>query len=165
MGGTAIWRAADEIIAKGTRVAAEAFEAAEADIHFADGSFVVAGTDRSLALLDVAAIAHAKGTPLDTYHYWPREWMTFPNGAHVVEVEIDRDTGQVTLARYTALDDYGILVNPTIALGKRTVQSRRASVRPCSRARSTTRTASSSPARSWITACRGRMTCPRSRWK
>jgi carbon-monoxide dehydrogenase large subunit len=118
MGGTAIWHASDEIIAKGTRIAAEALEAAEADIRFAEGSFVVAGTDRSVALLDVAAIARNKGMPLDTYHAWTREWMTFPNGAHVVEVEIDRDTGQVTLARYTAVDDYGVLVNPMIAAGQ-----------------------------------------------
>jgi carbon-monoxide dehydrogenase large subunit len=118
MGGTAIWRAADEIIMKGGGIAAEALEAAEADIHFTDGSFVVAGTDRSLALLDVAAIARQKGRPLDTYHYWTREWMTFPNGAHVAEIEIDRDTGQVSLARYTAVDDYGVLVNPMVAAGQ-----------------------------------------------
>jgi carbon-monoxide dehydrogenase large subunit len=118
MGGTAIWRAADEIVAKGTRIAADALEAAEADIRFEDGRFVVSGTDRSVALLDVAAIARGKGTPLDTYHAWTREWMTFPNGAHVVEVEIDRDTGEVKLARYTAVDDYGVLVNPTIAAGQ-----------------------------------------------
>jgi carbon-monoxide dehydrogenase large subunit len=118
MGGTAIWRASDEIIAKGIRIAADALEAAEADIRFEDGRFVVSGTDRSVALLDVAAIARDKGTPLDTYHAWTREWMTFPNGAHVVEVEIDRDTGEVKLARYTAVDDYGVLVNPMIAAGQ-----------------------------------------------
>jgi aerobic carbon-monoxide dehydrogenase large subunit len=118
MGGTAIWRASEEIIAKGTRIAAEALEAAEADIYFADGGFVVAGTDRSVALLDVAALARDKGSPLDTYYAWTREWMTFPNGAHVAEVEIDRDTGQVRLARYTAVDDYGVLVNPMIATGQ-----------------------------------------------
>ena len=118
MGGTAIWRASDEIIAKGTRIAADALEAAEADIIFADGRFVVSGTDRSVSLLDVAAIARDKGTPLDTYHAWTREWMTFPNGAHVVEVEIDCDTGEVKLARYTAVDDYGVLVNPMIAAGQ-----------------------------------------------
>jgi aerobic carbon-monoxide dehydrogenase large subunit len=56
--------------------------------------------------------------PLDTYHFWTREWMTFPNGAHVVEVEIDCSTGQVTLARYAAVDDYGVLVNPMIAIGQ-----------------------------------------------
>jgi carbon-monoxide dehydrogenase large subunit len=118
MGGTAIWRASDEIIAKGTRIAADALETAEADIRFEDGSFVVSGTDRSVALLDVAAMACDKGTPLDTYHAWTREWMTFPNGAHVVEVEIDRETGHVSLARYTAVDDYGVLVNPMIAAGQ-----------------------------------------------
>src|SRR6516162_2030747 len=118
MGGTAIWHASEEIIAKGTRIAAEALEAAEADLRFADGRFVVAGTDRSIALLDVAALGRDKGTPLDTYYAWTREWMTFPNGAHVAEVEIDRDTGQVMLARYTAVDDYGVLVNPMIATGQ-----------------------------------------------
>ena len=118
MGGTAIWRASEEIIAKGTRIAAEALEAAEADIRFSNGRFEVAGTDRSIALLDVAALARDKGTPLDTYHAWTRRWMTFPNGAHVVEVEIDPDTGQVVLARYTAVDDYGVLVNPMIAAGQ-----------------------------------------------
>jgi carbon-monoxide dehydrogenase large subunit len=71
-----------------------------------------------LPLLDVAAIGRDKGMPLDTYHYWTREWMTFPNGAHVVEVEIDCDTGQIMLARYTAVDDYGVLVNPMIATGQ-----------------------------------------------
>jgi aerobic carbon-monoxide dehydrogenase large subunit len=118
MGGTAIWRAADEIIAKGTRIAAEALEAAEADIRFEDGDFVVAGTDRRMRLLDVAAFARDRGAPLDTYYAWTREWMTFPNGTHVAEVEIDLDTGEATLARYTAVDDYGVLVNPMIAAGQ-----------------------------------------------
>ena len=118
MGGTAIWRAADEIIAKGTRIAAEALEAAEADIRFEGGNFVVAGTDRRVGLIEAAAIGRDKGMPLDTYHYWTREWMTFPNGAHVAEIEIDHDTGQVTLARYTAVDDYGVLVNPMVAAGQ-----------------------------------------------
>jgi carbon-monoxide dehydrogenase large subunit len=118
MGGTAICRAADEIVAKGTRIAADALEAAEADILFAEGRFVVSGTDRSVALLDVAAVGRDKGTPLDTYHAWTREWMTYPNGAHVVEVEVDPETGQAALARYTAVDDYGVLVNPMIAAGQ-----------------------------------------------
>jgi carbon-monoxide dehydrogenase large subunit len=118
MGGTAIWRAAEEVVAKGIPVAAEALEAAEADLSFVGGRFVVAGTDRSLALLDVAVLARDKGAPLDTYHAWTREWMTFPNGAHVAEVEIDRDTGRVALVRYTAVDDYGVLVNPMIAMGQ-----------------------------------------------
>ena len=117
MGGTAIWRASDQIIEKGTRVAAEALEAAGADIRFDQGAFVVAGTDRRIALLDVARIAREAGAPLDTYYAWTREWMTFPNGTHVAEIEIDRDTGAVTLARYSAVDDYGVLVNPMVAAG------------------------------------------------
>lgn len=118
MGGTAMWRASDEIIAKGTALAAEALEAAEADIRFDNGRFVVSGTDRAIPLLEVAALGRRKGKPLDTFHAWTREHMTFPNGAHVVEVEIDRDTGRVSLARYTAVDDYGVLVNPMIAAGQ-----------------------------------------------
>jgi aerobic carbon-monoxide dehydrogenase large subunit len=118
MGGTAIWRAAEEIVAKGTRIAAEMLEAAEADIGFADGRFIVAGTDRGVPLLEVAATARERGVPLDTYHCWTREGMTFPNGTHLAEVEIARDTGQVTLARYTAVDDYGVVVNPMIAAGQ-----------------------------------------------
>jgi aerobic carbon-monoxide dehydrogenase large subunit len=118
MGGTAIFRAADEIVLKGTRIAAEMLEAAEADIKFEDGDFVVAGTDRRVALLDVAAKAREMGSPLDTYHFWTREWMTFPNGTHVVEVEIDPETGWVTLESYTAVDDYGVMVNPMVVGGQ-----------------------------------------------
>jgi carbon-monoxide dehydrogenase large subunit len=118
MGGTAIWRASDEIIAKGMALAADALEAAEADIRFEDGRFVVSGTDRAIGLLEVAALGREKAKPLDTYHFWKRDHMTFPNGAHVVEVEIDRDTGRVALVRYTAVDDYGVLVNPMVASGQ-----------------------------------------------
>ena len=118
MGGTAIWRASETIVEKGRVIAADALEAAEADIEFADGHFAVVGTNRSISLLDVAARAREAGTPLDTYHAWTREHMTFPNGAHVVEVEIDRDTGLVALVRLTAVDDYGVLVNPMIAAGQ-----------------------------------------------
>ncbi len=118
MGGTAIWRASDMIIEKATGLAAEALEAAEADLRFIDGDFVVTGTDRRVALLEVARIAREAGTPLDTYYAWTREWMTFPNGTHVAEIEIDRDTGAVRLVRYSAVDDYGILVNPMVASGQ-----------------------------------------------
>lgn len=118
MGGTAIWRAADQIIAKGTAFAAQMLEAAEADIRFEDGHFIAAGTNRSASLLEVAAKAREHSRPLDTYYSWTREWMTFPNGTHVVEIEIDPDTGALTVARYTAVDDYGTLINPMIAAGQ-----------------------------------------------
>ena len=115
MGGTAIWRASDIIIAKGRALAAQALEAAEADIVFEDGLFRVTGTDRVIALLDVAAKAPGA---LDTYHQWTREAMTFPNGTHIAEVEVDPDTGAVTLERLTAVDDYGVIVNPMVAAGQ-----------------------------------------------
>ena len=118
MGGTAIWRASETIVAKGRPIAADALEAAEADIEFADGLFAVVGTNRSMSLLDVAARAREQARHSTPIIAWTREHMTFPNGTHVVEVEIDRDTGLVTLVRLTAVDDYGVLVNPMIAAGQ-----------------------------------------------
>jgi len=115
MGGTAIWRASEIIVAKGTKLAAEALEAAEADIVFEDGVFRVAGTDRRVTLLALAA--QSPGA-LDTYHQWTREAMTFPNGTHIAEVEVDPETGLVSLERLTAVDDYGVIVNPMIAAGQ-----------------------------------------------
>jgi carbon-monoxide dehydrogenase large subunit len=123
MGGTAMWRASDEIIKKGAALAAHALEASEADIefeaHHALGArFVVTGTDRAIGLIEIAAIGREKGQPLDTYHFWKREHLTFPNGMHVVEVEVDPETGRVTLERYSGVDDYGVLVNPMIVAGQ-----------------------------------------------
>ncbi len=123
MGGTAMWRASDEIIRKGTALAAEMLEASEADIRFdaehaQGGRFVVSGTDRAVGLLEVAARGREKGTPLDTYHFWKREHLTFPNGTHVVEVEVDPETGRVTLERYSGVDDYGVMVNPMVVAGQ-----------------------------------------------
>jgi carbon-monoxide dehydrogenase large subunit len=118
MGGTAIFRAAEAIIDKGRSIAAEMLEAADPDIEFANGHFTVAGTNRGITLLEVAGRARAQGAPLDTYHAWMREHMTFPNGTHVAEVEIDRETGQVRLVRLTAVDDYGVMVNPMVVAGQ-----------------------------------------------
>jgi aerobic carbon-monoxide dehydrogenase large subunit len=118
MGGTAIWRASDIIIAKGKAIASQALEAAETDIVFEDGSFRVVGTDKTITLLEAAARARESNEPLDTYHQWTREAMTFPNGTHIAEVEVDPETGGVTLERLTAVDDYGVIVNPMIAAGQ-----------------------------------------------
>jgi carbon-monoxide dehydrogenase large subunit len=115
MGGTAIWRASDIIIAKGKSLASRMLEAAETDIVFEDGLFRVTGTDRTIGLLDLPA--EAPGA-LDTYHQWTRDAMTFPNGTHIAEVEVDPETGAVTLERLTAVDDYGVIVNPMIAAGQ-----------------------------------------------
>ncbi len=118
MGGTAIWRASEAVVEKGKAVAAKMLGVAEGDVRFEDGIFIAAGTNRSAGLLEVAARAREADTPLDSYYSWTREWMTFPNGTHVVEIEIDPETGRVVLDRYTAVDDYGVLVNPMIASGQ-----------------------------------------------
>jgi len=125
MGGTAIYLAAEKIVAKGKQVAAQALEAAEGDIEFADGRFTVAGTDRGLDLLDVARIARETGfrgddgePGLDTPQEFTRKAMTYPSGCHVAEVEIDSETGIVRLDRYGAFDDYGTIVNPMVAHGQ-----------------------------------------------
>lgn len=118
MAGTAIWRAAEEIEAKGKPIAAEMLEAAPADITFADGAFLVTGTDRTVSLLAVAKAGREAGTPLDTFHAFTRDAMTYPSGAHAAEVTVDQDTGVVRLVNYTAIDDYGVLVNPMIASGQ-----------------------------------------------
>ena len=118
MAGTAIHMASEHIKAKGKRIAAGMLEAAEADIEFRDGAFGVAGTDRAVDLMAVAAAARAADDPLDTLQEFTREHHTFPNGCHVAEVEIDPETGVVALARYTAVDDYGTMINPFLVSGQ-----------------------------------------------
>ena len=118
MGGTAIFNAVQDIISKGKTIAANEFETSVEDLSFASGSFTVSGTDKSLSIFEVAELGRNLKHPLDTYKKWTREAMTFPNGAHVAEVEIDPDTGIVKLKSYTAVDDYGVLVNPSIVKGQ-----------------------------------------------
>lgn len=118
MGGTATFRAADQVLVKARPIAAEMLQAPPLALHFSAGRFHVTGTERSVGLLDVASRAREAGIRLDTYYAWTRDHMTFPNGAHVVEVEIDRETGQTFFVRHTAVDDYGVLVNPMVATGQ-----------------------------------------------
>ena len=118
MAGTAIFMAVEKIKEKGKRIAAQMLEAAEADITYDDGAFHIAGTDRSVGLMQVAAKAREQAEPLDTYQDFTRTHHTFPNGCHVAEVEVDPDTGVLTLARYTAVDDYGTVINPMLAAGQ-----------------------------------------------
>lgn len=125
MGGTAMFLAIEKIIEKGKRFAANMLEAAVPDIAYADGHFHVAGTDRSIDLFAVAEAARESNfhseegdVGLDTQQEFAREFMTFPNGCHVAEVEIDPDTGIVTVDRYGAFDDYGKIINPMVAEGQ-----------------------------------------------
>ena len=125
VGGSAIWGACDRIIAKGRKFAAQMLEAAESDIEFKDGSFTVVGTDRSKSFHQVAQAAFDMGripagmSPgLDETSNMNPAAATYPNGAHVCEVEIDEGTGVASVVRYTITDDFGKVINPLLLAGQ-----------------------------------------------
>ena len=125
VGGTALWTAADKVIAKGKKIAARLLEAAEGDIVFAGGKFSVTGTDRAVALKEVARAAFQPAQLpaglepglYETGTFAPKQ-DTWPNGCHVCEVEVDQDTGAVTLASYAIVDDVGTVINPLTLKGQ-----------------------------------------------
>jgi carbon-monoxide dehydrogenase large subunit len=119
LGGSALYVAAGKVIDKGKRIAAHLLEASVQDIEFADGTFRVAGTDKSLGLKEVAVASFQPGrvpagTELGLYENatYLAEKDTYPNGCHIAEVEIDPDTGHVELDRYAVVDDVGTVINP-----------------------------------------------------
>ena len=125
VGGSALTLAAGKIIDKGKRIAAHLLEAAEADIEFADGRFTVTGTDRGMALKDVARAAFQparlpEGMEPGFYEHatYAPTMNTFPNGCHVCEVEIDPETGVVDLLSYLVVDDVGTVINPLTLAGQ-----------------------------------------------
>lgn len=122
--GAAVIGASDEVIEKGRHAASALFETARADIEFADGRFTVAGTDRAIGLLDLAkrlregpALADAPDS-LDVDHILKSIPSAYPNGAHVVELEIDPETGETRIDRYVMVNDFGVVVNPMIVEGQ-----------------------------------------------
>ena len=115
MSGAAIAQASDLVISKGRELAAEVLEAAAVDIEFANGRFVVAGTDRGVALTD---LARKKPGALDVSHVTEVIPSAFPNGCHVAEVEIDPDTGAAEVVRYSSVNDFGTVVNPLLVEGQ-----------------------------------------------
>jgi aerobic carbon-monoxide dehydrogenase large subunit len=126
VGMTAIVKALDKVEAKAKKVAAFMLEAAETDIEFKDGKFTVAGTDKSAAFGDVALnayIAHKfTGAELEPglkegAFYDPTNF-TFPAGCHICEVEIDPETGNTEVVGWTAVDDFGVIINPMIVEGQ-----------------------------------------------
>jgi carbon-monoxide dehydrogenase large subunit len=124
-GGTALVKAAQMVIEKGRKVAAGLLQVGSAETVFAEGRFTVSGTERGI---DLSAVARAAADPanlpegmapgLDSSVYNMLDVFTFPNGCHIAEVEIDPETGVVTLERYTAVDDYGRLINPLLTEGQ-----------------------------------------------
>jgi len=129
--GAAIVEAAEKVVEKGREAAAWALEAAAADIEFEphgpgeEGRFLVAGTDRGITVMDLAAkLRDADATPadipatLDVTHVFDEAPQAYPNGCHVCEVEVDPDTGEVQIVRYFALNDFGVQVNPLLVAGQ-----------------------------------------------
>jgi aerobic carbon-monoxide dehydrogenase large subunit len=122
--GMAIVEASQLIVEKGKRAAAHLMEAAEGDIEFADGQFTIAGTDRSIDIMELAKRVREGKMPedvpssLDVDHTSSPVPSTFPNGCHVAEVEIDPETGVVEIVRYTGVNDFGTVVNPMLVAGQ-----------------------------------------------
>lgn len=122
--GQAIVESARLVIEKGKRAAAHMLEASEADIEFADGAFTIAGTDRSIDIMELAKKLHDGKVPdgvpdsLDVDHTSEPVPSAFPNGCHVAEVEVDPDTGVVQIVRYSAVNDFGTVINPMLVAGQ-----------------------------------------------
>jgi carbon-monoxide dehydrogenase large subunit len=125
IGGSALRAAADEVIERGRRFAAHFMEADAADIAFADGAFTIAGTDRSMPIQQVAQMSFIPvglpselGVGLQGAGAFSPGLPSFANGCHICEVEIDPETGEVALDRYTVVDDIGTVINPLLAKGQ-----------------------------------------------
>jgi carbon-monoxide dehydrogenase large subunit len=122
--GAAIAAAAAQVVEKGKRLAGHVLEAAAEDIGFGGGRFSVVGTDRSIDIMDLAARVRGMVLPaelpqsLDAALVADTPPSAFPNGCHIAEVEIDPETGVVSLERYVAVDDFGTLVNPMLVEGQ-----------------------------------------------
>ncbi len=126
VGGTAIVKAVDKVIAKGKKIAAHLLEAADTDIEFENGVFKVAGTDKSVPFASVSLTAYVPHNyPLATLEpglnenaFYDPSNFTYPAGSYVCEVEVDPLTGRVRVDRFSAVDDFGNIVNPMIVEGQ-----------------------------------------------
>ncbi|WP_191084439.1 xanthine dehydrogenase family protein molybdopterin-binding subunit [Roseococcus microcysteis] len=126
VGGSAMDKAMDKIIAKGKRIAAHLMEASVEDVEFERGTFRVAGTDKTKSLTDISLAAYVPHNyPIDeiepgleeTAFYDPKNF-TYPGGCHIAEVEIEVETGEVRMVNFTAVDDVGRVINPMIVEGQ-----------------------------------------------
>jgi carbon-monoxide dehydrogenase large subunit len=125
LGGSALWLAADKVIAKGRKIAAHLLEAGEADVTFSEGRFSIEGTDRGVTLTEVARAAFVPSRlpkemepGLFEQATFAPSAETFPNGCHVCEAEVDPETGAVELVGYWVVDDVGTELNPLTLKGQ-----------------------------------------------
>ena len=126
VGGSAMFKAMDKIIAKGKKIAAHLMEAAVEDIEFANNTFKVAGTDKTKTLTDISLAAYVPHNypieelepGLDETAFYDPKNFTFPGGCHVAEIEIDPETGVTTVVNFCAVDDVGRVINPMIVEGQ-----------------------------------------------
>jgi carbon-monoxide dehydrogenase large subunit len=118
IGGSAVTVAVDKVIEKARQAAAELLEAAVVDVTFDAGRFTIAGTDRSVSLAEVARAATIDGNELVESGEFTPTMVTFPNGTHICEVEIDPDTGVTEVVRYSAVEELGYVLNPMLVAGQ-----------------------------------------------
>ena len=125
IGGSALRAAGDDIIEKGKRLAAHFMEADAVDMAFADGTFTIVGTDRSMPIEQVARMSFmpmglpsALGVGLQGMGAFSSDLASFPSGCYICEVEIDPETGAVAVDRYAVVDDVGTVINPLLAMGQ-----------------------------------------------
>jgi carbon-monoxide dehydrogenase large subunit len=124
--GMAIVEAADKVIEQGKQLTSHALEASPSDIEFKDGKFTVAGTDRSVGIMELAQKVRSGDIKLpsdgpqslDVKHVSEGAPAAYPNGCHVCEVEIDPDTGRIEIVKYTAVNDFGTIINPMLVDGQ-----------------------------------------------
>ena len=118
VGGVSVDRASKTLAEQLKQLAADALEAAPTDMEIADGTVRVAGTDRAISFVDLAA--HPQATPerLSAVKDFGTEQPTFPNGTHIVEVEVDPDTGATAILNYVVVDDFGATLNPLLLAGQ-----------------------------------------------
>jgi carbon-monoxide dehydrogenase large subunit len=118
IGGAAVDGASRELARKLIEQAAAMLEAGEADLEISDGAVRVAGTDKAVSFAEIAARAAGSGESLATHFKWKPPEATYPNGTHICEVEIDPDTGETEILRYTVVDDFGVTMNPLLLAGQ-----------------------------------------------
>jgi carbon-monoxide dehydrogenase large subunit len=125
VGSQAFIEAADKLIEQGKQIAAHVLEASAVDIEFAHGRFAIAGTDRGIGIMELAeklrsGLELPPDIPqsLDVSHVSDNPPFSFPNGCHIAEVEIDRDTGEIEVVRYFMVNDFGTVINPMLVEGQ-----------------------------------------------